>query len=139
MSFLSAIASGRTAPAAIVLGFFLLSVASAAARPERVGAAARAVRSHAALVQAGEDSDEVEVAPAEVEKYVAVYKAMQRDRSLSVDAAAAQQGLTVQAFRDLESRIQRDDAALQRARDELQAAALQAGPSHHPPSPTPQR
>jgi hypothetical protein len=69
------------------------------------------------------DSDENEVSTDDVEKYVSVYKAMQRNRSLTIDQAAAARGLTTMQFRQLEDRIQRDDAALQQARDELQAAA----------------
>jgi hypothetical protein len=74
------------------------------------------------IVQA-EDTDENEVSTDEVDKYVAVYKAMQRNRSLTVDQAASAQGLTTRQFRELENRVQRDEAALQQARDELQAAA----------------
>jgi phage protein D len=70
-----------------------------------------------------DESDENEVSTDDVEKYVSVYKAMQRNRSLTVDQAAAAQGLTTKQFRELEDRVQRDDAALQQARDELQAAA----------------
>jgi hypothetical protein len=69
------------------------------------------------------DSGAGSVAPEEVEKYVAVYKMMQRDRSLSVQRAAARQGLTLDQFRALESRIEHDDAARERARRELQSAA----------------
>jgi hypothetical protein len=75
------------------------------------------------VVGQNEDADENEVSTDEVEKYVSVYKAMQRNRSLTVDQAAAAQGLTIEQFRQLENRVQRDDAALQQARDELQAAA----------------
>jgi hypothetical protein len=70
-----------------------------------------------------EDNDENEVSTDEVEKYVSVYKAMQRNRSLTVNQAASAQGLTLEQFRQLENRVQRDDAALEQARDELQAAA----------------
>jgi hypothetical protein len=76
-----------------------------------------------AVVGQNDDADENEVSTDEVEKYVSVYKAMQRNRSLTVDQAAAAQGLTIEQFRQLENRVQRDDAALQQARDELQAAA----------------
>jgi hypothetical protein len=75
------------------------------------------------IAQETSDTDAPEVSPAQVEKYVAVYKAMQRDRSLTVDAAAAQNGMTIDAFRALESRVQRDDAALTQARQQLQASA----------------
>jgi hypothetical protein len=79
------------------------------------------------IAQAAENGEN-EVSTDEVEKYVSVYKAMQRDRTLTVDQAAAAQGLTTKQFRELENRVQRDDAALQQVRDELQAAA-QASPA----------
>ena len=72
---------------------------------------------------------EHEVSTDEVNKYVSVYKAMQRNRSLTVDQAAAAQGLTLEQFRQLENRVEHDDTALQQARDELQAAALQNSPN----------
>src|SRR5712692_6679130 len=84
------------------------------------------------VAQDDSDGDESEVPPAEVEKYIAVYKAMQRDRSLTAETAAAQNGMTLEAFRKLEERVQRDEAALQRARDELQAAAKAAAPAASP-------
>ena len=82
-------------------------------------------------------ADQNEVTPADIQKYVTVYKAMQRDRTLTVEQAAIQQGMTLQSFRDLESRVQRDEAALQQARDELQAAAVQASPGEHPSATAP--
>ena len=84
------------------------------------------------VAQDDSDSDESEVPPADIEKYIAVYKAMQRDRSLTAETAAAQSGMTLEAFRQLEARVQRDEAALQRARDELQAAAKKATPAGAP-------
>ncbi len=84
------------------------------------------------LVQDEGDNDNSEVTSAEVEKYVAVYRAMHRDRSLTVEQAAAQQGMTVAAFRALENRVQRDDAALQHARDELQDSAIHASTTASP-------
>jgi hypothetical protein len=84
------------------------------------------------IVQA-EDPDQNEVSTDDVDKYVAVYKAMQRNRSLTIDQAAASQGLTTRQFRELENRLQRDEAALQKARDELQAAA-QSSPAAGEPS-----
>ena len=67
--------------------------------------------------------DETEVATSDIDKYVAVYKAMQRDRSLSVEQAASAQGMTLKAFRDLENRIERDESAREHARQALRAAA----------------
>ena len=95
------------------------------------------MRYASSLLTADDDQGgDEEVPTAQLEKYVSVYKAMQRNRSLTVEQAAASQGLTLQEFRELENRVQRDDAALQQARDELQAAAKQTSTApenaHHP-------
>jgi hypothetical protein len=74
------------------------------------------------LVQDSDDDTDSEVPPDQVEKYVSVYKDMQRDRSLTVDAAAAKEGLTVNEFRELEQKVERDDSAREHARTELEAA-----------------
>ena len=60
---------------------------------------------------------------------------MQRDRSLTVESAAAKEGLTVSQFRQLEQKVEHDGAALERARSELQAAANQSPPTASGPSP----
>lgn len=95
-----------------------------------VDAAVSSTRLHRAIgaraftvAQDDNGTDEGEVPPEQVDKYVAVYRAMNRDRGLSVEQAAAAQGMTLQGFRELENRVQRDDSALQHVRDELQAAA----------------
>lgn len=73
-----------------------------------------------------DDSDESELPPAELEKYVAIYRDMQKDRSLTVEQAAAKEGLSLSAFRDLEGKVERDDAAREHVRDELQQSAAEA-------------
>jgi hypothetical protein len=75
------------------------------------------------LAQDDDEDADSEVPSDQVEKYVAVYKDMQRDRNLTVETAAAKEGLTVAEFRDLEDKISRDDAAREHVRTELQAAA----------------
>lgn len=80
------------------------------------------------LAQDEGGGDEGEVSPAEIDKYVAVYRAMHRDHALTVEQAAAQQGMSVAAFRALENRVERDSAAMERARDELQQSAVHASP-----------
>ena len=77
----------------------------------------------------GEDDN---VSADEVEKYVAVYKAMHKNRALSIEQAAAAQGMSVGEFRHLEDRVQRDDSALQHARDELQESAKKSSPAIAP-------
>ncbi len=73
----------------------------------------------AALAQEGEDDDQSPIPPEQIEKYVAVYKAMQQNHNLSIDQAAAAQGLSVGAFRDIESQIERDDLIRERVRQAL--------------------
>jgi DNA-directed RNA polymerase sigma subunit (sigma70/sigma32) len=89
---------------------------------QRISAQLRTARIPLIVAQ-DDNEDEDEVSTDEIEKYVSVYKAMQRNRSLTADQAAAAQGLTIEQFRQLENRVQRDDAALQQVREELQAAA----------------
>jgi hypothetical protein len=70
--------------------------------------------------------------PDQIEKYVAVYRAMQRNHNMTVEQAAAAQGLTVRAFRDLERRIESDDLARDDARNALAAPAPSATPTATP-------
>lgn len=65
----------------------------------------------------------------QIEKYVAVYRAMQRDHSMTIEQAAAAQGFTVAAFRDLEQRIESDDLSRDQARRALAAPPQSATPS----------
>ena len=68
------------------------------------------------------------MSPDQLEKSVAVYRAMQIDRGLTVESAAAQQSLTLSQFRELEQKVERDDVAREQVREELQKAAT-ASPS----------
>jgi hypothetical protein len=61
--------------------------------------------------------------PEQIEKYVAVYRAMQRNHNLTIEQAAAAQGMTVAAFRELEQRIESDELARDDARRALAASA----------------
>ena len=78
-----------------------------------------------AFVQNSATGEDAEIPSTQVEKYVAVYKDMQRNRSLTVEKAAAKEGLSIGEFRRLEQKIERDDAAREHVRTELQAAAAQ--------------
>ena len=71
----------------------------------------------------GDSTTNKGASPDEIQKYVAVYRAMQRNHSMTVEQAAAAQGLTVGAFRKLEDRIERDDLARDDARRALAAGA----------------
>jgi hypothetical protein len=65
------------------------------------------------------DDERDEVTPKQLDRYVSVYRAMQKDRSLTVDQAAQNAGFTLTQFRDLEARIERNDALRERARRAL--------------------
>jgi hypothetical protein len=86
------------------------------------------------IAQDDDDSGDSDIAPSAVEKYVAIYRDMQQNRSLTVEQAAAKEGLSLAAFRDLEQKIEKDDGARQHVRDELQAAAQSSSSGQ----PTPQ-
>lgn len=75
------------------------------------------------LVQMESSGDENDVQPQEIEKYINVYKAMQKNRSLTADQAASQQGLSESEFRSLEDKIERNDAIRERVRTALRDAA----------------
>jgi hypothetical protein len=106
----------------LLAAFFTLPIAA------RSLSAASALFPISTLTQESANSeDDHEVAPEQVEKYIAVYRAMQHDRSLTVERAAAEQGMTLEAFRQLENRVQRDDTAMEHVRDALKESA--AGPT----------
>jgi phage protein D len=112
----------------IALGVFgaaaLAGGSEAAASP---GQAELSQRAPIRFAQAGASDEDSEVTSADVEKYIKVYKNMQHHHSLTVEQAASQEGLTVTAFRNLESRIERDDALRERVRKALRDSA---GSSH---------
>jgi len=72
--------------------------------------------------QADEDDDK-DVPPGQVDKYVSVYRSMQKDHGLTVEQAASKQGMTVTQFRSLEDKIERDDTLRERVRTALRKAA----------------
>jgi hypothetical protein len=115
--------------AAIGIGLAIIAPAgrvySAVYRHHRIVQSKVYSRSAPSLVQDTDEDTDTEVPSDQVEKYVAVYKDMQRNRSLMVETAAAKEGLSVAEFRELERKIGRDDAAREHVRTELQAAAAE--------------
>jgi len=81
--------------------------------------------------QEDQGSDDAEPPPDQVEKYINVYRAMQRDHSLNIEQAASRQGLTLQAFREIESKVERDDLVREHVRQAL------ANPSSDSSAPNP--
>jgi len=81
---------------------------------------------------AGDATPDKGASPDDIAKYVAVYRAMQRNHSMTVEQATAAQGLTVPAFRDLEQRIESDDLARDDARRALAAPVESGAPAATP-------
>jgi len=77
----------------------------------------------APVAQDDTDDDDKDVPTGQVDKYINVYEAMQKDHNLTVEQAASRQGLTVAQFRELEGRIERDDTLRERVRKALRHAA----------------
>jgi len=67
--------------------------------------------------------DEDAVPTDQVDKYIAVYSAMQKNHSLTVEQAASRQGLTVDEFRTLEDKIERNPVVHERVLDALKASS----------------
>jgi hypothetical protein len=83
----------------------------------------RVANSRLEVAQSEEAAEEAEVPPEQVEKYINAYKAMQRNHALTIDEAANQQGLSVQQFRDIEGKIERDDMLREHVRQVLSKSA----------------
>jgi hypothetical protein len=75
------------------------------------------------LAQDDSVSDEDAVPTDQVDKYIAVYSAMQKNHGLTVDQAAPKQGLTVDEFRTLEDKIARNPVVHQRVLDALKSSS----------------
>jgi hypothetical protein len=71
----------------------------------------------------GDNRDEVSVT--ELQLYIDVSTAMQADHSLTLDQALAQKNVSLDQFRNIERRIQRDDRLVRKVRDALAAQAKQ--------------
>jgi hypothetical protein len=81
-------------------------------------------RSSSATILAQDDSSDEETIPTDqVDKYIKVYSSMQKNHSLSVEQATSKQGLSVDEFRTLEDKIERNPVVHQRVLDALKASA----------------
>lgn len=97
------------------------------------------LRAHQRVLISQEQSEQTRpVKPEDVEKYIKVYRAMQHNRRLTVQQAAARENLTVAQFRDIEGRIERSGTLRERVRRALLESAKAHGPgSAYAPSATP--
>jgi len=98
--------------------------------------------------QETEESQPSSVSEADVERYIAVYSAMQDDHDLNIDQALKPYDLTLDEFRSTERRIQGESRLVERVRaallDHAKGRALfaQAAETQTPvpaPSATPER
>jgi hypothetical protein len=106
------------AAAAIICGAVAIPSAHARSIPSS------AIASRTGIAQADTDTDDdKDIPPAQVDKYINVNLAMQKNHGLTVEQAASQQGMTVDQFRSLEGKIERDDTLRERVRTALRKAA----------------
>ena len=72
---------------------------------------------------AATDGDSATVTESEFQIYLRVLDAMQVDRSLSIEAAVDREHIPLAKFRELEQRVQRNEALVDRARHILRERA----------------
>jgi hypothetical protein len=105
---------------AVISGVLLAALVATSAHATAVSTAAREVL----IAQDDEGTSDEETIPTDqVDKYIAVYSSMQKNHSLSVEQAASKQGLTVDEFRTLEDKIERNPVVHERVLDALKASA----------------
>ena len=92
--------------------------------------------------QEGDERDQQGVTEAEIELYIDVYSAMQKDHDITIESAIAAHNISLEQFRDLERRVQRDQRMVDRVREALletakaraiaeAAPTKRAGPGEH--------
>jgi len=115
----------RLAICSAIAGILLLPALSAAAPIQSPQIARPSLSPLGPTLAQDDDSipDEDAVPTDQVDKYIAVYSSMQKNHSLSVEQAASKQGLTVEEFRTLEDKIERNPIVHERVLDALKASA----------------
>jgi hypothetical protein len=108
-------------PFAATFSAFVIGIV--VALPARVAASSLTAAQGTMIAQDDTSSDEDNIPSDQVDKYIAVYTAMQKNHSLSVEQAASKQGLTVDQFRTLEDKIERNPVVHERVLDALKASA----------------
>lgn len=81
-----------------------------------------------------------EVSATELQLYIDVYAAMQADHGITLDQMLEQKQVTLQEFRNIERRVQRQDRLVRKVREALTAQAKARGDQFAPlaarPAPT---
>ncbi len=83
--------------------------------------------------EAGESEADL-VSATDLTMYIDVYTAMQADHDLTLDAALAKKGVSLDQFRNIERRVQKQDRLVRKVRDALQAQAKARTEAIAPPS-----
>jgi len=81
------------------------------------GAVALSVRPQAQ--ESDDDHDQQGVTEAEIELYIDVYSAMQKDHDITIESAIAPHNVSLEQFRDVERRVQKDQRMVDRVREAL--------------------
>jgi GTP cyclohydrolase I len=84
--------------------------------------------------QEAEESQVDEVSASELELYIDVYTSMQADHDLMLDTALAQKGTSLEQFRNIERRVQKQERLIRKVRDALQAQAKARTDALAPPA-----
>jgi hypothetical protein len=69
------------------------------------------------------ENDADQVSPAELQLYTDVYTAMQANHDLTLESILAQKGVSLEQFRNIERRVQKQDRLVRKVREALQAQA----------------
>ena len=95
------------------------------------GALALSVRPQA---QESEEREQQGVTEAEIELYIDVYSAMQKDHDVTIELALAPHNVSLEQFRDVERRVQRDQRIVDRVREALLETAKARPPADAAPT-----
>ncbi len=69
--------------------------------------------------QGGDEAEAPQITEEELELFIDVYSSMQANRDLTIDEVLMQREVSIEEFRDIEHRIQREDRWVTRAREAL--------------------
>ena len=83
--------------------------------------------------EAGETEAD-QVSPSELNLYIEVYTAMQADHDLTLDGILAQKGTSLEQFRNIERRVQKQERLVRKVREALQAQAKARAEALSPPA-----
>jgi GTP cyclohydrolase I len=84
--------------------------------------------------QEAEENEVDHVSANELTLYIDVYTSMQADHDLTLDTVLAQKGTSLEQFRNIERRVQKQERLIRKVRDALQAQAKARTDAIAPPA-----